>query len=48
MVKNQVEYDETLRAQRNAERQQRFEEKLKRQPNLLGYKLAPMEKKPAA
>jgi hypothetical protein len=48
MVKKQVEYDETLWAQRDAEREKRFEAKLKRQAQQLGYKLAPIEEKPAA
>jgi transposase len=37
MVKNQVEYDATLWAQRDAQREKRFEEKLKRQAQQLGY-----------
>ncbi len=48
MVKNQVEYDATLWAQRDAQREKRFEEKLKRQAQQLGYKLVPIEEKPAA
>ena len=48
MVKNQVEYDATLWAQRDAERDKRFEAKLKRQAQQLGYKLVPIEQKPAA
>jgi hypothetical protein len=48
MVKNQVEYDATLWAQRVAQRQQRFEDKLKRQAQQLGYQLVPVEEKPAA
>ena len=48
MVKNQVEYDGTLWAQRDAERDKRFEAKLKRQAQRLGYKLVPIEEKPAA
>ena len=48
MVKNQVEYDATLWAQRDAEREKRFEAKLKRQAQQLGYKLVPIEEKPAA
>jgi transposase len=48
MVKKQVEYDETLWAQRDAEREKRFEVKLKRQAQQLGYKLVPIEEKPAA
>ena len=48
MVKKQVEYDATIWAQRDAQRTQRFEAKLKRQAHQLGYQLIPMEKKPAA
>jgi transposase len=48
MVEKQVEYDETLWAQRDAEREKRFEVKLKRQAQQLGYKLVPIEEKPAA
>ena len=48
MVKNQVEYDATLWAQRDAQREKRFEEKLKRQAQQRGYKLVPIEEKPAA
>ena len=48
MVKNQVEYDISLWAQRDAEREKRLEAKLKRQAQRLGYKLVPIEEKPAA
>ena len=48
MVKKQVEYDESIWAQRDAERAKRFEAKLKRQAHQLGYKLIPMEQKPTA
>ena len=48
MVKKQVEYDATIWAQRDAQRTQRFEAKLKRQAHQLGYQLIPIEKKPAA
>ena len=48
MVKNQGEYDATLWAQRNAQREKRFEAQLKLQAERLGYKLVPLEKKPAA
>ena len=44
MVKKQVEYDATLWAQRDAEREKRFEAKLKRQALQLGYKLVPASK----
>lgn len=48
MVKNQVEYDDSMWKAREAERQTRFEAKLKRQAQRLGYELVPIEKKPAA
>jgi len=48
MVKDQVEYDATLWAQRDAQREKRFEDKLKRQAQQLGYQLVPIEEKPAA
>jgi transposase len=48
MVKKQVEYDETLWAERDSQREKRFEAKLKRQAQQLGYKLVPLEEKPAA
>ena len=48
MVKNQVEYDASIWAQRDAEREKRFEAKLKRQALQRGYKLVPIEEKPAA
>jgi len=48
MIKKQVEYDPTIWAQRDAERAKRFEAKLKRQAHQLGYKLIPIEAKPAA
>ena len=48
MVKNQVEYDATLWAQRDTEREKRFDAKLKRQAETRGYKLVPIEEKPAA
>jgi transposase len=48
MVKKQVEYDGSLWAARDAEREKRFEAKLKRQAQQLGYKLVPIEEKPAA
>ena len=43
LVRRQVEYDETIWATRNAERQKRFEVHLKREANRLGYRLMPME-----
>ena len=48
MVKKQVEYDATIWADRDAEREKRFEAKLKRQAQQLGYKLVPIEERPAA
>jgi transposase len=48
MVKKQVEYDATLWAERDAKREERFEAKLKRQAQQRGYKLVPIEQKPAA
>jgi hypothetical protein len=48
MVKNQVEYDETLWAARDAEREKRLQTRLKRQAKQLGYELVPIEQKPAA
>ena len=48
MVNNQVEYDVTLWAQRDIQREQRLKDKLKRQAQQLGYKLVPVEENPAA
>ena len=48
MVKKQVEYDATIWAERDAEREKRFDAKLKRQAQQHGYKLVPIEEKPAA
>ena len=48
MVKKQVEYDATLWAERDAEREKRFEARIKRQAQQLGYRLVPIEEKPAA
>jgi transposase len=47
MIKKQVEYDATLWAERDAQREKRFEAKLKRQAQQLGYKLVPIEENPA-
>jgi transposase len=47
MVKNQVEYDESIWATRDAHREKRFEMKLKRQAQQLGYQLVPIEHKAA-
>lgn len=43
MVKRQVEYDDTLWAQRDAQREKRFEERLKRLAQHRGYKLVPIQ-----
>jgi transposase len=48
MITNQVEYDETLWAIREAERDRRLEARLKRQAHRLGYELVPIDQKPAA
>jgi transposase len=48
MVKNQVEYDLTCWSLRNAEREKRFEARLKRQAEARGYKLVRVEGEPAA
>ena len=48
MVKKQAEYDASIWAERDAERERRFEAKLKRQALQRGYKLVPIEEKPAA
>jgi len=48
IVKNQVEYDETIWASRDAERERRLETRLKRQAKQMGYKLVPIEHEPAA
>ena len=42
LVRRQLEYDETIWAARNAERQKRLEQNLKRQAGRLGYKLVPV------
>jgi hypothetical protein len=47
MVKNQVEYNESIWAGRDAHREERFEMKLKRQAKQLGYQLVPIEHKAA-
>ncbi len=48
MVKNQVEYDETIWVTRDAQRQKRLEARLKGQAQRLGYDLVPITQKPAA
>jgi transposase len=47
MVKKQVEYDPTIWGQRDTQRVQRMEAKLQRQARQMGYKLVPVEEKPA-
>jgi len=47
MIKNQVEYDATLWAQRDAQREKRLDAKLKRQAQQRGYKLVPLEENTA-
>jgi hypothetical protein len=47
MVKNQVEYDQDIWAARDAQREKRFEARLKRQAKQLGYELVPIEPKAA-
>jgi hypothetical protein len=47
MVKNQVEYDETIWAARDSQREKRFEAKIKRQAKQLGYELVPIAPKAA-
>jgi transposase len=46
-VKNQVEYDESIWATRDAHREKRLEMKLKWQARKLGYQLVPIEHKAA-
>jgi hypothetical protein len=48
MVKNQVEYDASLWAQRDAQREKQFEQRLERQALQRGYKLVPINENPAA
>jgi transposase len=48
IVTKQVEYDESIWAPRDAQRQKRLEDKIKRQAQQLGYQLVPLEEKPAA
>jgi len=43
LIKQQVEYDETIWAVREAERQNRYEAKLKRQAKKMGYLLVPIQ-----
>jgi len=48
MVTKQVEYDESIWAARDAQRQKRLEAKIRRQAKQLGYQLVPTKEKPAA
>jgi transposase len=48
VVRNQVEYDETIWASRDTHRTKRIEAKLHRQAKRLGYKLVPIPELPAA
>ena len=48
IVKNQLEYDDTIWATRDSKRQQRIQAKLERQAHKLGYRLVPLENQPAA
>jgi len=43
LVTKQVEYDDSAWAERDRQRQQRFEQKLKRQARYLGYQLVPIQ-----
>jgi len=43
LVTKQVEYDDSIWAKRDEQRQKRFEAKLKRQARRLGYQLVPVE-----
>jgi transposase len=46
MVRKQIEYDDSIWAKRDAEREKRFETKLRRQAAQRGYQLVPIQ--PAA
>jgi len=48
IVTKQVEYNESIWAQRDLHREKRLADKIKRQAQQLGYKLVPLEEKPAA
>ena len=48
MVKNQMEYDESIWAQRDALREKRFDAKLRKQAAQRGYKLVPAQEKTTA
>jgi transposase len=48
MLKRQVEYDASIWAKRDAQREKRLAAKLKSQARQMGYRLIPMEENPAA
>ena len=48
MLKNQVEYDQTIWEKRNEQRREKHTASLKRQAQRLGYKLTPIEEEAAA
>jgi transposase len=48
MVRKQVEYDKTLWAAHEVERDRRLQVKLRRQARRLGYELVPVDQAPAA
>jgi hypothetical protein len=43
MVRGQVEYDQTLWEKQDTNRQRRFEARIKRQAQQLGYQLVPLQ-----
>jgi hypothetical protein len=43
LVTKQIEYEDSIWATRDAHRQKRFEQKLKRQARQLGYELVPVQ-----
>ena len=43
LVTKQVEYDDSAWAERDRQRQQRFEQRIKRQARHLGYQLVPIQ-----
>jgi hypothetical protein len=47
MIKNQVEYDETIWDARDAQGEKKLQAKLKRQAKQLGYELVPIEPRAA-
>jgi hypothetical protein len=48
IVTQQVEYDESIWGARDAQREKRLEDKIRRQAKQLGYRLVPDEEKTAA